>query len=259
MTASFKVVIPARYASTRLPGKPLADLAGKPLVQWVYEAARGSGASQIFVATDDRRIADAVKAFGGDVCMTGESHRSGTERLAEVARILAWSADEIIVNVQGDEPLIPPAVIAQTAHDLAAHPEASLATLSTPVTDIEELFDPNVVKVITDRSGYAIYFSRAPIPWDRDGFDGAEKVSSTEVAYARHLGIYAYRAGYLRDYAAMQPCALEQAEKLEQLRAIWHGHRIHVATAAELPGHGVDTPADLEKVRQFLNQRPSAR
>ncbi|HDX8364347.1 3-deoxy-manno-octulosonate cytidylyltransferase [Aeromonas veronii] len=246
---SFVVVIPARYASTRLPGKPLADIHGKPMVQHVVEKALQSGADRVIVATDDERVQQALQSTGVEVCMTSPDHQSGTERLAEVCRHYGFAADTIIVNVQGDEPLIPPAIIRQVADNLAAA-TAPMATLSVPIQDAEEAFNPNAVKVVTDKDGYALYFSRASIPWDRDRF--AKSHEQIGDHYQRHIGIYAYRAGFIQRYVDWAPSVLEQVEALEQLRVLWYGEKIHVAQALEAPPVGVDTQADLEKVRAFL-------
>ncbi|MFQ1782383.1 3-deoxy-manno-octulosonate cytidylyltransferase [Aeromonas veronii] len=246
---SFVVVIPARYASTRLPGKPLADIHGKPMVQHVVEKALQSGADRVIVATDDERVQQALQSTGVEVCMTSPDHQSGTERLAEVCRHYGFAADTIIVNVQGDEPLIPPAIIRQVADNLAAA-TAPMATLSVPIKDAEEAFNPNAVKVVTDKDGYALYFSRASIPWDRDRFASSHEQIGDH--YQRHIGIYAYRAGFIQRYVDWAPSVLEQVEALEQLRVLWYGEKIHVAQALEAPPVGVDTQADLEKVRTFL-------
>ncbi|KRW50821.1 3-deoxy-manno-octulosonate cytidylyltransferase [Aeromonas allosaccharophila] len=246
---SFVVVIPARYASTRLPGKPLADIHGKPMVQHVVEKALQSGADRVIVATDDARVQLALQSTGVEVCMTSPDHQSGTERLAEVCRHYGFAADTIIVNVQGDEPLIPPAIIRQVADNLAAA-TAPMATLSVPIKDAEEAFNPNAVKVVTDKDGYALYFSRASIPWDRDRFANSREQIGDH--YQRHIGIYAYRAGFIQRYIGWAPSVLEQVEALEQLRVLWYGEKIHVAQAFEAPPVGVDTQADLEKVRAFL-------
>lgn len=256
---SFVVVIPARYASTRLPGKPLADIHGKPMVQHVVEKALQSGAERVIVATDDERVQQALAPFaaaaGVEVCMTSPDHQSGTERLAEVCRHYGFAADTIVVNVQGDEPLIPPAIIRQVADNLAVA-TAPMATLSVPIHDAEEVFNPNAVKVVTDREGYALYFSRAPIPWDRDRFAASDPVAGSReqigAHYQRHIGIYAYRAGFIQRYVGWAPSALEQVEALEQLRVLWYGEKIHVAQALEAPPVGVDTQVDLDKVRALL-------
>ncbi len=255
MSQSFKVVIPARYASTRLPGKPLRELLGKPMLQHVWEAAKQCSAEQIVIATDDARIETAAREFGAEVCMTASTHASGTDRLGEVVTTLGWSADSIVVNVQGDEPLMPPGLIDQVAGDLADNREASIATVATPLVATGEFFDPNVVKVVTDKAGYALYFSRAPIPWDRDVLMDDVKALPIGIVPLRHIGIYAYRVSYLGRYTGMRACPLEQAEQLEQLRAIWYGERIHVAEASQRPGPGVDTEDDLLIAEELLKAR----
>ncbi len=247
---SFVVVIPARYQSSRLPGKPLADIHGKPMIAWVVERAKQAGASQVIVAVDDERVASAVADLGVDVCMTGTHHQSGTERLAEVCEKYAFAPDTIVVNVQGDEPLIPPAIITQVADNLAKT-SVPMATLAVAIEDEYEVFNPNAVKVVTDKLGYALYFSRATIPWDRDGF--AQEPKQWQHTFLRHIGIYAYRAGFIRQYVSWPISPLEQIESLEQLRVLWHGEKIHVAVAAEIPPAGVDTLEDLEKVRCYLD------
>lgn len=252
MTTAFTVVIPARYASTRLPGKPLQLIAGKPMVQWVWEQACKSGAERVVVATDDARILEACAGFGAQAILTRADHESGTDRLAEVAQALGLGADAIVVNVQGDEPLIPPQVIDQVAANLAAHAEARMATLAEPIETVEALFNPNIVKVVSDQAGLALTFSRSTLPWARDALAKAPDVLPAGVPYRRHIGIYAYRAGFLQDFVAWGPCWLEQTEALEQLRALWHGVRIHVADALIAPPTGVDTPEDLERVRRLL-------
>ena len=252
MSQAFTVVIPARFSSTRLPGKPLQLIAGKPMVQHVWEQARKSAAQRVVVATDDARIVEACQAFGAEVLLTRADHESGTDRLAEVAQALGLAADAIVVNVQGDEPLIPPAVINQVAANLAAHAEAGMATLAEPIEDVESLFNPNVVKVVADLNGLALTFSRATLPWARDQFANDRDSLPAGVPFRRHIGIYAYRAGFLQDFVAWGPCWLEETERLEQLRALWHGVRIHVADAVEAPPAGVDTPQDLERVRRLL-------
>lgn len=251
---AFKVVIPARYASSRLPGKPLLDIAGKPMFAHVYARACDSGADEVIVATDDPRIEAAARAIGAPVVMTSSAHPSGTDRLQEVARKLGWSADTIVVNVQGDEPLIPPAVIDQVAVNLAAAPEAGIATLAEPLADAAQLFNPNIVKLVRDVRGFAMYFSRAPMPWARDLFAQDRSALPASSLYLRHLGIYAYRAGFLHDYVQWPPAEIEQLEALEQLRALYQGVKIHVDVAAvELPP-GVDTAEDLERVRALLER-----
>lgn len=252
MSTAFTVVIPARYASSRLPGKPLQDIAGKPMVQHAWEQAKKSAASRVVIATDDARIVEACQAFGAEVLLTDAGHSSGTDRLAEVATQLQLAPDAIVVNVQGDEPLIPPAIIDQVAANLAAHPEAGIATLAEPIDSIETLFNPNAVKVSSDINGLALTFSRAPLPWARDALARSRDELPAGVPYRRHIGIYAYRAGFLHDFVAWGPCLLEDTECLEQLRALWHGVRIHVADALQSPPAGVDTPEDLERVRRLL-------
>ena len=252
MSTAFTVVIPARFASTRLPGKPLQEIAGKPMIQHVWEQACKSSAQQVVVATDDPRIVEACVAFGAQVLLTRVDHNSGTDRLAEVASQLGLAADAIVVNVQGDEPLIPPAIIDQVAANLAGHPEAGIATLAEPIEDVQALFNPNVVKVSSDISGLALTFSRAPLPWARDALAQDRNMLPAGVGYRRHIGIYAYRAGFLHDFVAWGPCQLEDTECLEQLRALWHGVRIHVADALQSPPAGVDTAEDLERVRRLL-------
>ncbi|WP_439888157.1 3-deoxy-manno-octulosonate cytidylyltransferase [Pseudomonas sp. MBLB4123] len=252
MSTAFTVVIPARYASSRLPGKPLQQIAGKPMIQHVWEQACKSGAQQVVVATDDARIVEACRGFGAAVQLTRPDHNSGTDRLAEVASALGLAADAIVVNVQGDEPLIPPAIIDQVAANLAANPQAAIATLAEPIDEVSALFNPNVVKVASDASGLALTFSRAPLPWARDAFAVDRQQLPAGVPYRRHIGIYAYRAQFLHDFVAWGPCWLENTECLEQLRALWHGVRIHVADALQAPPAGVDTADDLERVRRLL-------
>lgn len=250
--SAFKVVIPARFSSTRLPGKPLLDIAGKPMVAHVYERARQSGAQEVLIATDDDRIRQVAESFGAEVVMTSPQHPSGTDRLQEVAQLKGWSDDTIVVNVQGDEPLIPPAVIDQVARNLAASREAGIATLAEPITEAAQLFNPNVVKLVRDVQGNALYFSRAPLPWARDDFARSKETLPTPDVWLRHLGIYAYRVGFLHAYVKWPAARLEQLESLEQLRALYHGVKIHVDVAAvELPP-GVDTAEDLERVRALL-------
>ncbi|PMH44999.1 3-deoxy-manno-octulosonate cytidylyltransferase [Vibrio sp. 10N.286.49.B3] len=249
---SFTVVIPARFQSTRLPGKPLADIHGKPMIQWVYEQSLQSGADQVIIATDDAQVEAVAKGFGATVCMTSPDHESGTERLAEVVKLMGIADDHIIVNVQGDEPLIPPSIIKQVAHNLAAS-VAPMATLGVEISHESEVFNPNAVKVVTDKDGYALYFSRASIPWDRDNF--AESSQNIVQPLLRHIGIYAYRAGFINTYINWQPSTLEKIECLEQLRVLWYGEKIHVAVAKESPAAGVDTPEDLEAVRAIVAAR----
>jgi 3-deoxy-manno-octulosonate cytidylyltransferase (CMP-KDO synthetase) len=249
---SFIVIIPSRYQSSRLPGKPLVDICGKTMIQRVADQAIKSGAARVIVATDDIRIEQVVTALGYEVCMTSASHNSGTERLAEVCTKLAFKDDDIIVNVQGDEPLIPPRIIQQVAANLANQSEARMATLSVAITDVEDVFNPNAVKVVTDNQGYALYFSRAPIPYHRDTFM-QPPVTEIKPVYQRHIGIYAYRVGFILDYVQWEETELEQIESLEQLRVLWHGEKIHVEKAVEEPAAGVDTESDLAKVRAILS------
>ena len=248
---SFIAIIPSRYASTRLPGKPLADIAGKPMVVRVMEQARASGAHRVIVATDHPEVQHAVLQAGGEVCMTRADHHSGTERLAEVVERCGFADDDIIVNVQGDEPLIPPAIIRQVAENLARS-EAGMATLAVPIHEAAEAFNPNAVKVVRDHQGYALYFSRAPLPWDRERFAASQ--AQIGESFLRHIGIYAYRAGFIRRYVTWAPSELEQIEMLEQLRVLWHGEKIHVDVALQVPGPGVDTPEDLARVRAIVAQ-----
>jgi 3-deoxy-manno-octulosonate cytidylyltransferase (CMP-KDO synthetase) len=244
----FRVVIPARYASTRLPGKALLPIAGKPMIQWVHERAARSRASEILVATDDARISRAAESFGAHVVMTAATHASGTDRIAEVARTRDWAPSDIVVNVQGDEPLIPPALIDQVAGLLLTNSGAHMATLGSPLTHLDPLLDPNVVKVVMDVTGRALYFSRAPIPWQRDSAQAGLASQTNFSGARRHIGIYAYRVGALLRLASLAPTPLEQAEKLEQLRALENGFEIRVADAVEPPGPDVNTPEDVERV-----------
>ena len=246
---SFVAIIPARFASTRLPGKPLVDIQGKPMVVHVMERALESGADRVIVATDNEEVARAVEAAGGEVCMTRADHHSGTERLAEVIDRYQFADDTIIVNVQGDEPMIPPVIIRQVAENLA-NSEAGMATLAVPVESAEEAFNPNAVKVVMDAKGYALYFSRATIPWDRERFAASREAIGEN--FLRHIGIYGYRAGFIRRYVSWEPSPLEQIELLEQLRVLWYGEKIHVAVAKAIPSVGVDTPEDLARVRAAM-------
>ena len=242
---SFIAVIPARFGSTRLPGKPLLDIAGQPMIQHVYARAKSSRAERVLVATDDQRIADVVRGFGGECVMTASDHPTGTDRLAEVADLLGLSADAIVVNVQGDEPLLPASAIHQVASMLETHPEASIATLCEPIQDESEIDDPNQVKVVRSQSGRALYFSRSRIPGHPTQANGT---------HFRHIGLYAYRAGFLRDFSTWRPTPLEQFERLEQLRALEHDRLIQVDVALESIPPGVDTEQDLALVRQHLEQ-----
>ena len=242
----FLVVIPARLGSTRLPRKPLADIGGKPMVIRVAERAKQSLAQSVVVATDSPEIQAACDEHRIDCLLTSENHPTGTDRIAEVAQLLKLPNNALIVNVQGDEPLIPPELINQVAITLAEHEQCAISTVAVPITEASEILNPNVVKVVLNRSGEALYFSRAPIPFVRD----AQDTQKTE--HLRHLGIYAYRADFLQAYTRLEPAPPEQAEALEQLRALWNGYRIAVYTASEAPPAGVDTPEDLERVRQLL-------
>jgi 3-deoxy-manno-octulosonate cytidylyltransferase (CMP-KDO synthetase) len=250
----FRVVIPARHASARLPGKVLLPLNGRPMLQWVCERARRSAAQQIVVATDDARIAAVARAAAVPVVMTAATHVSGTDRIAEAAAQLGWAPHEVVVNLQADEPLMPPALIDQCARALLDHPGADIATLATPIASLAELLDPNAVKVVTDASGRALYFSRAPIPWDRDGALAGSGSQTRATGARRHLGLYAYRVRALQRLSVLPPAMLESCEQLEQLRALANGMCIQVADAAERPGPDVNTPEDLERVRKLLMQ-----
>ncbi len=241
MSEAFRIVIPARYASVRLPGKPLREICGKPMIEWVYRAASASSASEVIVATDDQRIVDVVEGLAGRACMTDSSHRSGSDRILEVARQLNWSADSIVVNLQGDEPLMPAENMSQVAA-LLAQDNCSMATLHKPI-DASAAQDPNVVKLVPDREGRALYFSRSPIPYQRN---------PGEAPFYGHIGIYAYRVGFLEIFSQLEPCELELAEALEQLRALCYGYRIATALARSMPGPGVDTEEDLVRVETIL-------
>jgi len=248
----FTAIIPARYASTRLPGKPLADIGGKPMVVRVAERAVAAGADRVVVATDDARIKAAVEAHGIAACLTADDHATGTDRLAEAAQQLGLPDDAIVVNVQGDEPLLSPALIRAVAGLLAAHPDAAIATACHPITDPAEAFNPNVVKVVLDAKGHALYFSRATIPWARDAFAGSRGDLPQGLPLYRHYGLYAYRVRFLRAFPALAPAPIERFEALEQLRALWHGFRIVVEITTGTPAPGVDTPEDLDRVRALF-------
>lgn len=251
MTAFF-VVIPARFASTRLPGKPLADIAGKPMVVRVAERAAQSGAVAVVVATDHQGVFEAAHAAGFEAVMTSPECASGTDRLAEVATAKGWADDVIVVNVQGDEPLIDPDLIQITAQRLAARPEVAMATVCHPLTDLAEVFNPNVVKVVLDARDDALLFSRAPIPWARDAWMSGDRTLPADLPLFRHVGLYAYRVAFLRAYPALKQPALERFESLEQLRALWHGYRIAVVRTAYASAPGVDTAEDLERVQHLF-------
>lgn len=252
MGKSFKVVIPARFGSTRLPGKPLFDIAGKPMIQHVVERARESGADEVVVATDHQRILDACAKLEVRAVMTDPGHRSGTDRIAEAAELCGWDPGTIVVNLQGDEPAMPAPLIDQVAGDLAALEEVGMATLAYPIRDSAMLFDPHVVKVVIDAAGLALYFSRAPVPWHRDEFLGKKAQLPSTVTFLRHVGLYAYRVSFLSRYVELEPSPLEIAESLEQLRALWHGEPIRVGLASEEPGPGVDTADDTARVAKLL-------
>lgn len=250
----FRVVIPARWASTRLSGKPLADIGGKPMVVRVAEAAARSGAREVLIAADDQRVIDAAATYGQQALLTRSDHLSGTDRLVEVVDRQGWMDETIVVNVQGDEPLIDPALITQVAAALTQDRAAAIATAAHPLTAIAEFLDPNVVKVVVDKQGHALYFSRAPIPWPRDAFATESQSLPNGFMARRHIGLYAYRAGFLRHYGGLAPTPVEQWEALEQLRALCHGFVIHVIDYHGKPMTGVDTPEDLARVRRLFDQ-----
>ncbi len=254
MTA-FSVVIPARHASTRLPGKILADIAGRPMVVHVAESARASGAKEVIVATDHQDIADAVKHHGFTAVLTRADHPSGTDRIAEVAAQRGYAPDTLVVNVQGDEPLIEPALISAAAVQLEKHPDAAIATLCSPLASAADFTNPNIVKVVLAGDGNALYFSRAPVPYARDAFAHGIQALPAGLPVYRHIGLYAYRASFLAGYARLAPAPIERFEALEQLRALWHGHKITVAVTAAMPHAGVDTPEDLERVRALMQSK----
>ncbi|MBL8471277.1 MAG: 3-deoxy-manno-octulosonate cytidylyltransferase [Rhodocyclaceae bacterium] len=251
---NFHAVIPARMASTRLPAKPLADICGRPMVVRVADRVARSGAADCVIATDHAEIAAACQRYGYRALLTRADHASGTDRLAEVVAQCGWDDEEMVVNVQGDEPLIEPALIDRVAAALAADGEAAIATASHAITAADEFFNPNVVKVVCDKRGRALYFSRAPIPWARDAFALARDKLPAQLPVQRHIGIYAYRAAFLRRYAELPACALEREEALEQLRALWHGYAISVATDVPAPQAGVDTAEDLARVREHFSR-----
>lgn len=258
---SYRVVIPARYSSLRLPGKPLRLLAGKTMLEHVYHRACQSGAEDVIIATDDPRIDEAAKSFNAHVCLTADTHTSGTERLAEVVSVCAFDDNDIIVNLQGDEPLMPVACIEQVAQALQDNPQAQVSTLCARIHKSEEIFDPHIVKVVRDKNETALYFSRAPIPWFQGKFDQRPAELSEQAEHYRHIGLYAYRAGYIKTYVNQSPAMMETVESLEQLRVLWHGGKIIVPEAVAVPGPGVDTEEDLKKVEALLieagKQNPS--
>lgn len=254
----FKVIIPARYASTRLPGKPLLDIDGRPMVVHVAERAVQSGAAEVWVATDHAGVFEAVEKHGFKACMTGAEHASGTDRLADAAEKLGFAADDVVVNVQGDEPLIEPALIRTVAEHLSTHATAVMSTACHALHDSANMFNPNVVKVVLDAEGYALYFSRAPIPYARDAWANSSPLTSPPIPEGlpvyRHIGLYAYRAGFLKTFSRLEPARIEQFESLEQLRAMWHGYRISVAVTDHVPAAGVDTEDDLRAVRRTFER-----
>ena len=249
---AYSIVIPARFAATRLPGKPLREIAGKTLLQHVYECARRTQARQIIVATDDARIQKVASGFGADVCMTSSEHQSGTQRINEVIQVRDIPDDEIIVNLQGDEPLMPAACVEQVANLLSANPDAQVATLATPITHDTDVFDSNVVKVVSDKKGRALYFSRASIPWQRGKYEKNQIEHTQDWSCLRHIGLYAYRAAYIKEYVSLSPSPIEHLESLEQLRVLWHGGKIVVSNAQEIPGPGVDTEQDFARISQLI-------
>jgi 3-deoxy-manno-octulosonate cytidylyltransferase (CMP-KDO synthetase) len=252
MKIPFKVVIPARYGSTRLPGKPLLKIAGKPMIYYVCQRAMEAEAEQVVVATDDQRIFDCVSKMGFKVVMTDKNHQSGTERINEVASYMGWHNDDIVVNVQGDEPLIPSAYIKEVAQALGSQTQAGIATLAARISNKTELFNTNAVKVVLDKAGYALYFSRAAIPWDRDAFAENSAKLSDSMLYLRHIGMYAYTVKFLKDYCSWQPSVLETIESLEQLRILWQGESILVKKVEVTPEAGVDTADDLKRVEKAV-------
>ena len=248
-----RIVIPARYASTRLPGKPLADIAGQPMIVRVAAVARRARSDGVWVAADDERIIAAVRQHGFEAVMTREDHASGTDRIAEVADRLQWDDADIVVNVQGDEPLLEPSLIEAVAGALRGDPDAAMATAAYPLTTADDFFNTNVVKVVCDSRCRALYFSRAPIPWDRDRFAGRRDVLPADLPAQRHIGLYAYRVSFLRRFGQLAVSPLERCESLEQLRALWHGYPIQVVSVDHAPAPGVDTPEDLERVRRLFD------
>jgi 3-deoxy-manno-octulosonate cytidylyltransferase (CMP-KDO synthetase) len=252
------VVIPARYGASRLPGKPLVDLGGQALIAHVWERARASSAAEVLIATDDQRIARVCHNLGAEALLTSNTHTSGTDRIGEVLQQRAWSDDTLVVNLQGDEPCMPAALIDQVATILAQDARADMATLCSPIDSAGALFDPHVVKVVTGADGAALYFSRAPIPWHRDAFLGDRAQRPNTATFRRHIGLYAYRVGFLKRFLTWPPAPLEQIEALEQLRALWHGARIQVAEACAAIGPGVDTRADLPEVLRWLEGADAA-
>lgn len=256
MQNSFRVVIPARHGARRLPGKLLIDIGGKTLIARVWEQARASAAAEVVVATDDERILAHCREIGADAELTAGHHQSGTERIAELAAARGWAPDSVVVNLQGDEPCMPPENIDQVA---AALRDAQMATLATPITTAADLFDPHVVKVVTAADGAALYFSRAPLPWHRDEFLGGRAHLPRHTTFRRHIGLYAYRTAFLTRFVGWPPSPLEVAESLEQLRVLWHGERVQVVDARAVPGPGVDTADDAQAVLRWLDEPTNGR
>jgi len=247
---TFTVIIPVCYHSSQIPGKPLVELGGKPMIQHVYERARESGADDIIIAADDERIKETAESFGAEVCMTSAHHASGTERISEVANIMEFEDDEIIINVQGNEPLVPPSVIHHVATDITGHDVIKMCTVVKPITDSKQLFDPNIVKVAINRRGFVLYFGRAPIPWEREHFSDLSQAVKPVGEHYAHVGIYGFRAGFLREYIAWEPCEMEKLEGLEQLRVLWHGGRVHALVTQDVIPPGVRTQADVDYMRK---------
>jgi len=251
---SFRIVIPARFASTRLPGKPLRDICGKPMIERVIEQAKKSNADEVIVATDSKEIADAISGIDVRVCITREDHQSGTERLSEVIEQLGFDNDQILINLQGDEPMMPPVCLNQVGQALEEDSNVKMATLCTPLTDIDELFDPHAVKVVRDINDFALYFTRAAVPWSRDCFNEHPRELPKNQDYQRHIGLYGYRAGFIKQYLEWQSSDIEKTESLEQLRVLYYGEKIKVITAETPPGPGVDTIEDLNRVCELLSK-----
>jgi 3-deoxy-manno-octulosonate cytidylyltransferase (CMP-KDO synthetase) len=249
------VIIPARYGSSRLPGKPLLDVAGKTLIERVHDRARECGAKKIIIAADDDRVRTVAEGFGAKVCMTSQHHRSGTDRIAEVIKSQGFQRDDIIVNLQGDEPLMPPNLIRQVADTLAVNPDAVMATVCHRIQDAQTFDNPNVVKVVSDQKGFAMYFSRAAIPWLRNQAGQKNNQDMSAVPAYRHIGLYAYRAGFILQFTSWPICPMEEVEQLEQLRVLWHGQRIAVYESDTAPGEGIDTSDDLERVRDYFREK----
>ncbi|MCG6940069.1 MAG: 3-deoxy-manno-octulosonate cytidylyltransferase [Thiohalocapsa sp.] len=259
MQNSFRIVIPARHGASRLPGKPLLDIAGKTLIARVWEQAQASAAGEVVVATDDERVLAHCREIGADAVLTAARHQSGTDRIAEVAAVRGWAPESVIVNLQGDEPCMPPSLIDQLADALLRDSALQMATVATPITEAKTLFDPHVVKVVTAADGAALYFSRAPVPWHRDEFLGDRAKLPKGTTFLRHIGLYAYRVGFLERFVAWPPAPLETAESLEQLRVLWHGERISVEIAQAPPGPGVDTEDDVRAVLAWLRAKEGER